>query len=563
MKEVILEKLKDIYCAEDAEKAFHEINQLHEKYADKTDKEHYDLSEKDVILITYGDQVHKKGEAPLKTLNEFMETFCKDKINSVHILPFFPYTSDDGFSIVDYCQVDPHLGAWSHIDDLNKNYRLMFDAVINHMSRYSNWFTGYIKCEKEYEDFFIDVSPDVDLSSVVRPRTSPLLTEFTDVNGKQRLIWTTFSADQVDLNYANYKVLIAVLDVLCQYVLHGAKLIRLDAIAFIWKDFNTSCIHLEQTHLIIQLIRDILHELSPETLLITETNVPHKENISYFGDGYNEAQMIYNFTLPPLIAYSIIKGESAKLIEWANTLELPSDKVYFFNFTASHDGCGLRPVEGILDEEEMNHLVYACKSHGGKLSYRSYSGKKSPYELNCSYIDILTHPEQDDDERAKRMLLSQAIILAMPGVPGIYFHSLVGASSWHEGVSQTGKARSINREKFEYDQLKLQLNDSSKLESLIYSEYIRLIELRINEPCFHPNADFSFPELHEHIFAIHRTSQRKNGEFLLALFNLSNEIIELELPEIYQEQTLDIIKNEKFIEGKVSLSPYQVRWLIY
>jgi len=262
---------------------------------------------------------------------------------------------------------------------------------------------------------------------MVRPRATPLLSEFVDKEGKIHNIWTTFSKDQVDLNYKNYKVLVKVLDALFYYIQNGATLIRLDAIAFIYKEIGTSCVHLPQTHELVQLIREVLHEVAPEIIIITETNVPHQENISYFGSGDDEAQMVYNFALPPLLAHSILKADTKKLTTWAQSLTLPSDKVCFFNFTASHDGCGLRSVQGILTTQEIEMLVETTLNHGGLVSYRQTDGGEKPYELNCSYIDILSHPDDDTSLRAKRMLVTQAVMLAMPGVPGIYFHSLVGS----------------------------------------------------------------------------------------------------------------------------------------
>ncbi|MCH2205802.1 MAG: alpha-amylase family glycosyl hydrolase [Lentisphaerales bacterium] len=272
-----------------------EIIALIDQYSEEiTPKPHVE-SEKDIILISYGDHVYSESEKPLKTLKTFLDDHCQKSINSVHILPFYPYTSDDGFSVVNYVAVDETLGTWNEVKEIGYDYRLMCDAVVNHMSSKSEWFLGYLKGDKKYKEYFVDVDPSIDLSMVVRPRTSPLLTPFKSADGTTKNIWTTFSADQVDLNYANYKVLIEVLNVLFTYVKNGATLVRLDAIAFLWKEPGSPSVHLPQTHEIIQLMREVLHQVSPEVIIITETNVPHKENISYFGSGHDEAQMVYNF----------------------------------------------------------------------------------------------------------------------------------------------------------------------------------------------------------------------------------------------------------------------------
>ncbi len=561
VKKSIEERLNSIYDKEDAKKALKGINDLIEKYKKKIKPHYYKMSEKDIILITYGDQVRRPNEEPLESLKIFLDQRVKDVINTVHILPFYPYSSDDGFSVIDYCKVSPMMGSWEHIKELASEYRLMFDAVINHMSQYSDWFQRFLKDDPKYENFFVEVDPTEDLSKVVRPRTTPVLHGYRDYSGKIRYIWTTFSKDQVDLNFANYKVLLAILEVLFCYVEKGARLIRLDAIAFIWKEIGTSCVHLPQTHELIQLMREVLHKVAPYVVIITETNVPHEENISYFGSGDDEAQMVYNFALPPLLAYSILKSDTTILTDWAKTLTLPSDKVCFFNFTASHDGCGLRPVSDILTKEQIDFIIEETKKHGGMVSYRSDNeGRESPYELNASYIDIVSDPLEDDDIRAKKMMITQASALAMPGVGGVYFHSLVGSSSYHEGVRHTGIKRAINREKFNLDVLNEELNDEGNIRFTIFRRYKKLLSIRITEKAFNPFGEFEFLSLDKRVFAIYRKCKDCKND-ILALHNFSNDIVKLKIPKLMKFPLLDLITHKKIKSDEVSLSGYQIMWL--
>ncbi len=558
---LIKESLGFIYSEEDSTKAYEEILDLINKYKKRVRSIPYYLTQKDIILITYGDQVFQHGKNPLSTLNRFLNEYVQDVINTVHILPFYPYSSDDGFSIVNYKGVCPLKGSWKDIQNIRDNHRIMFDCVINHMSQLSKWFNNYLANVPEFEDFFIDADPSTDLTNVVRPRTSPLLTEFIDDEGKIRNIWTTFSSDQVDLNYANYKVLLKILDVLLYYIEKGASLIRLDAIAFTWKDIETPCVHLPQTHELIQLMREVMHAVAPEVIIITETNVPHGENISYFGSGHDEAQMVYNFALPPLLAFSILKSDTTKLTNWAKELDLPSDGVCFFNFTASHDGIGVRAVNDILDEKEMSFLVRSAISHGGFASYRAIGDEEeSPYELNCSYIDLLTNPDEDDSIRVKRMMLSQAIVLAMPGVPGIYFHSLVGSRNYHEAVRKTRIYRTINRDKLNYDNLKELLDEEGSLEKTLFKRYKQLLSIRIHEEAFNPFGKFEFPNLSNKVFAIKRYAEDEN-ESILALFNFVCESVEISLPDEKTEHLVDIITHSKINSKNILLEPYQIVWL--
>jgi sucrose phosphorylase len=557
----IHERLQVLYNSEDAKLAIKGITDLILKYKERIESKEYHLTQEDIILITYGDQIQCKDEPPLETLKHFLDKHLKNVINSVHILPFYPYSSDDGFSVIDYTEVDPKLGSWNEIQEISEEYRLMVDGVINHISQYSKWFKAFLAHDERYANYFIEVDPTTDLSAVVRPRTSPLLSEFKDKNGKIHYIWTTFSRDQVDLNYANYKVLLDVLDALFYYVEMGATLIRLDAIAFVWKEIGTSCVHLPQTHEIIQLIREVLHEVAPEVIIITETNVPHDENISYFGSGDDEAQMVYNFALPPLLAHSVLSQNTKKLTQWAASLRLPSDKVCFFNFTASHDGCGLRPVSDILTEDEIDFLVNQTIEHGGLISYRDTPQGQKPYELNSSYIDILSSPDDDDNLRMKRMLLTQALVLAMPGVPGIYFHSLVGSKSYHEGVKFTGIKRSINREKFNVNILEDKISKDGNIEKNIFTAYKRLISIRITEKAFNPFGKFEIIDMGNKLFVIKQISLDES-ELILAIHNFTNDTIALQLPTDINYDMYDLLSNvtiEK--DSTLKMDSYQIMWL--
>lgn len=559
---LIKTSLDFLYNNDDSKKAYDGILHLLDKYKEKIKSKDYTLSQKDVILITYGDQIFHEGETALETLKRFLDEYVEGYINTVHILPFYPYSSDDGFSIVNYKGVCPLMGSWKDIKALSKNHRLMFDGVINHMSQLSEWFNKYLANDPEYLEFFVELDPSTDLSDVVRPRTTPLLSEYTDDEDKKRNIWTTFSRDQVDLNYANYKVLLKILDVLLFYVEKGATLLRLDAIAFIWKEIGTSCVHLPQTHELIQLMREIIHEIASEVLIITETNVPHQENISYFGDGDDEAQMVYNFALPPLLAYSILKGDTTKLTSWAQTLELPSNKVCFFNFTASHDGVGVRAVSDILDNQEIDFLVKSCEDHGGLVSYRAVGGseEKSPYELNCSYLDILSDPNDDDTLRLKRMILSQAVTLTMPGVPGIYFHSLVGSSNYHEAVRQTRRNRTINREKLNFDNIKEALDEEGSLRQNIFKRYKQLLSIRINEKAFDPYSPFEFLDISKDIFVTKQYSS-DGDEYIITLYNFVNKVVEVDISKYVNESLMDIITHKVYNKQKFTMQAYDILWL--
>ncbi|UCG24862.1 MAG: sugar phosphorylase [Chloroflexota bacterium] len=536
------------------------------------------FDQRDSILITYGDMVREEGEAPLRSLARFLDRRLKDVVGAVHILPFYPYSSDDGFSVIDYLAVDPALGDWDDVARVGRHFRLMFDAVINHISAESVWFKGFLADDRRYRDYFVVVEPGADLSLVFRPRALPLLTPVQQSADEgetvERLVWTTFSADQIDLNFANPDVLLEIVQVLLFYCACGCDFIRLDAIAYMWKEIGTSSIHLPQTHRIIQFLRRVLDQVAPRVALITETNVPHEENVSYFGDGTNEAQLVYNFSLPPLTLHAFHTGDASRLSQWARSLTLPSDQVTFFNFLASHDGIGLMPVRQLLTEEEVSDMARRVEQLGGRVSYKSNSdGTQSAYELNINYLDALDDPDAPATDlrlMASRFLTAQAIMLALRGVPGIYFHSLFGSRGWPEGAEKTGRARTINRQKLNLGELDRELSSPGHLRHLVYNGYVQLLEARRQHPAFHPNAHQEVLTGNDALFTLRRTSLDGERQ-VICIHNASGrrQLLKLELEELRLEDLSDLTDllgglPPQSPDGKtirVEVGPYGRAWL--
>lgn len=518
-----------------------------------------ELTERDSILITYGDQVQRIDEKPLHTLFTFCVEHLRSVISGIHILPFYPSTSDDGFSVVDYRRVDSSLGSWADISDLQNHFQLMVDAVINHVSTKSDWFQSFLADHPHYRDYFITVTGSLDPSCVVRPRTTPLFTSFPTPAGT-RQVWTTFSPDQVDLNFHNPEVLLDILDVLLTYTDRGASFLRLDAVAYLWKEPGTECIHLPQTHRIVQFLRAVLDQVAPHVRLITETNVPHADNLSYFGDGTNEAHLIYNFALPPLVLHTFLTGNANALSDWAKKLSAPFHQTTFFNFLASHDGIGLTPVKGILSTPEMDALVRNTTEHGGLVSYKQEAdGSRSPYELNINFFDALSNPAQDEslELQAARFMAAQAILLSLAGIPGIYFHSLFGSRGWLDGVRQTGQNRAINREKCRYDELEKDLADNSSLRAKVFRRYRKLLTARRSTPAFHPHGSQAILDVHPGVFALERISPDGKSR-AWCLHNVTNRQIDC---TTNQDTGTDLLTGRSESMSEITLDPYQILWV--
>ncbi|RLC09376.1 MAG: sugar phosphorylase [Deltaproteobacteria bacterium] len=554
--------LQNIYGKPKGEAAFSRITAVLDDYLEKHRVgKAAAFSQSDVILITYGDTLFREGELPLQTLHRFLDEHVKKVFSGLHILPFFPYSSDDGFSVTDFIMVRPDLGSWADIRSIGGRFRLMVDLVANHVSAESRWFRNYIADRKGFEDLAIEVDPSVDLSSVTRPRSLPLLTEFKKHSGRGVHLWTTFSADQIDLNYRSLDVLENMVQAMLFYVSQGAKIIRLDAIAYLWKEIGTPCIHLKQTHDMVRLFRRILDMVAPQVALVTETNVPHKENVQYFGDGSDESQMVYNFTLPPLLLYALTVGNARVLAEWIQTLSTPSPATTFFNFTASHDGIGVRPLEGVLPPSEIDRLADRVHRNGGHVSMRRRAdGTESPYEFNITYFDALKDPGVANDPfHIARFLASQAVALVLPGVPAVYIHSLLGSRNWTAGVETTGQARTINREKLSADIVATELADSRSIRARVFQSYGNMVRVRVRRPAFHPGSGTQVHHIDDRVLTVQRVCR---DQTLYALTNLSAEKLTMTLPNVEHGLVLtDLLSGRRFKAEDIHMAPYEVLWL--
>lgn len=566
----ISDRLEMLYGAEIAASIWTELVQLLEKYqallAPHPYKQYWD--EQDVVLITYGDSVRSSQEkASLKVLKSFADKWLPDVFNIIHLLPIFPYTSDDGFSVSDYRAIRTGLGNWEDVQSLGQHFDLMFDFVLNHCSRVSLYFSDFRADREPYVDFFIYEDPEKDWSQVVRPRSTPLLTEIPTRDGI-RHVWTTFSADQVDLNYKNPRVLLEMLDILLFYITQGSRITRLDAIAFLWKEEGTSCLHLPQTHEVVKLMRDAVELTSPGALLLTETNVPHQENISYFGQG-DEAHMVYQFSLPPLLLHAIHSGKTQYLYQWLKQLSPPPSGCTYFNFTASHDGIGVRPLEGLLPPDELRQLLDDMRAKGAYVSTRrNTDGKNVPYEINITYFDGFRNSgNRSAPWQSSRFLLSQTVALSMRGIPGIYIHSLLGTPNDYERVEVTGATRSINRHQWNVEELEALLEVPESGTSLMMHEYRRRIRIRRGHPAFHPDGLQEVMDVGDSLLLLIRVAP-DHSQKVVALYNFTKtpQLLDTSILRAIlgaPEQWWDLLYDAPpaLEETQLKLKPYACHWL--
>ena len=536
------------------------------------------FTQEDVILITYGDFLVSRDRSPLKTLSGFLKSIpaFQEIINTLHILPFFPYSSDRGFSVIDFEAVNPQLGSWGDIEKLGENYQLMFDGVFNHISAQSKAFQEMLNGNPLYKDVFTVYNSPDELTAeqrqiIVRPRTSDVLTKFDSINGPI-WVWTTFSPDQIDLNFRNPQVLINVIETLLLYIRRGADLVRLDAVTYLWEEPGTPCASLEQTHEVVKLFRDILKLVAPNVALITETNVPHQENISYFGNGSDEAQMVYNFALPPLVLHAFYRQDTIALTKWAQDLDYPSPTTTFFNILDTHDGIGLQGAKNILPPEEIKFTINQARKNGAFISYKTGAdGTKEPYEINSTWFSALTmnHGQENLAFQVKRYVASRSIALVLRGVPGIYVHGLIGTPNSITEVLKTKTKRDINRQVVNVENLQELIKNPKSRLRLIARQFGALLSIRRQYSAFHPNGEQRILSLIPEVFAVLRISP-KGDRHILALTNVSSNNCQLEIPfsliGVAETQWYDLVGKRGWMAQeqtlKLTLQPYDVVWLI-
>ena len=563
----IKSKLNKIYkssiSAKDLNFYYKEIELLINNFNKKNFKKKKIISEKTSVIICYGDSIYSKNNKnSLKVFRNFYQKRLEKYFNTVHFLPFYPSSSDSGFAVKDHYKVEKKLGNWSDIKKFSNKNNVMADIVINHSSARGLWFKNFLKNKKPGKNYFLTVSSKFDSSKVIRPRDHKLLKKINIFN-KNEYLWRTFSADQLDLNFKNPSVLLRFIKIMITLVNHGVTIFRLDAIAYLWKESGTKCINLQKTHEVVKILRMICNNLNIETTIVTETNLPEKENISYFGKN-DEANWIYNFSLPPLLVHAFLFESSIYLNKWSKKLPSLNKGNSYLNFIASHDGIGMRPVEGILNKSTITRLLKRLKTNGSKFSYRKVQNKtKKVYEANITVFNALYKSNYDKLGKFffERYISAHAIMISFEGVPAVYFNSLFGTSNDEAKYIITGNNRDINRYKWsEKNILNLLKNNKSK-QSIFYNSLTKLLSIRKKQKAFHPNALRSNINLGNKIFCFKRVSLDKK-QTILSITNLTSKFQYPKLNKKYTQWKNLINLKKKIIKKKsLRLEPFETMWL--
>lgn len=531
-----------------------------DKNTDFTELDPKRWTEADAILLAYGDSFLDGDQAPLNVLRDTLDAYFSDFYSILHVLPFFPSSSDDGFSVIDHTEVDPLLGEWSHIESLSFRLKLMADVVLNHVSSESEWFTQFLLDQEPGNRYIKMINPDDDLTKVVRPRSRSLERQVNTTTGVKS-VWCTFSDDQIDLDFSNPDVFLEILKIVNRLVEAGVQWFRLDAVAFIWKTSGSSCVHLQETHQCVKILKALLHKRQPEAVLVTETNVPHKQNISYFGEG-DEADAIYNFSLPPLILHTFIAESVTALSTWTSEISHEVKSGVFLNFIASHDGIGLRPIEGLLNQDEIKVLIDATIKAGGRYeSYNTQDGQR-PYELNVSIYDLLT---SEGSKYGKACYLAaHTLILVFAGVPLLYINSLLCLPNNHDGVEKRGFNRAINRRSLNQTEVLSILDEQNAGSINLFEELKRRVKIRRTQQAFHPQAAQTHVPLGDEVFGLLRTSQ-DGIQKILCITNICSRLVKLDaenVPISFRGTCIDLLTDAQIdLDNGLQLDPYGTYWL--
>ncbi len=560
-------KLKKIYQSNLSEieisNCCEEITRIINNFNKKKHKKQKIISEKTSIVICYGDSVFSSSQKHLiKNFQSFFQKKLSKYFNTVHFLPFYPSSSDSGFAVKDHYRIDSRLGNWSDIRKFSKKADVMADVVINHSSARGLWFKNFLKKKKPGKDYFLTVNSNFNTSKVIRPRDHQLLKKI-DIFKKNEYLWRTFSPDQLDMNFKNPSVLLRFIKIMLNLINHGVTIFRLDAIAYLWKESGTKCINLRETHEIIKLLRIVCNLLNVESIIVTETNLPEKENISYFGNA-DEANWIYNFSLPPLLIYSFLFENSSYLNRWNKNLPQTKKRNSYLNFIASHDGIGMRPIEGIISENNKNKFLKRLKKNGSKFSYRKVQSKsRKVYEANITIFDALK--KSDNDPKGKffleRFISAHSIMISFEGVPAIYFNSLFGTSNDESKYIITGNKRDINRYRWRRQNIIDKLKDNKSKQSIFYKNITNLLEIRRNQKAFHPNGLRSYINFGPKIFGFTRYSLDKR-QIIICVTNLSSKNQFPKINKNYINWKNLLNSNNKIIKKKyLQLKPFETMWL--
>ena len=467
-----------------------------------------------IQLITYIDRLGCKS---IKELNSLFKNELNGFFGGLHILPFyFPIDGEDaGFDPIDHNLIDPRLGDWDDLHELSKEVDIMADLIVNHVSAKSVQFQDYLQKGKEskyaslfltYDTVFPNGATEADLLSIYRPRPSLPFTMVKLNDGTSKLIWTTFTSNQIDID-VNSEVGINYLEgILDTFQKGGVKMIRLDAAGYAIKEKGTSCFMIDETYEFINKLRTKAKAKGIEVLV--EIHSYYKTQIEIA----KRVDYVYDFALPVLVLDTLFNKNASSLKKWlkvsprnAITVLDTHDGIGIVDVGAEGDNPGL--IEGailskIVDQMHINSKGNSLKATGGAASNLDL------YQVNCTYFDAL-----GGDEKA--YLMARAIQFFVPGIPQVYYVGLFAGENDMELLERTNVGRDINRHYFTKNEI------DDHLKRPLINELKELMILRNNHEAF--NGDFNLVETSENVLNIKWTNNNHTAELFIDLIAMKME----------------------------------------
>lgn len=432
------------------------------------------------MLISYADSLGKN----LKELKTCIDTYLKDAVGSVHILPFFPSSADRGFAPISYKTVDPAFGNWEDIAALAKSYPLMFDFMINHISRQSELV----------QDFCIDWdafwgksgASESDVVAIYKRKDRAPFVEidFGDTQGKRK-VWCTFGEEQIDLDLCKPAVQSFFTHTINELAAKGASIIRLDAFAYAVKKAGSSCFFVEPE--IWELLGSVAAMAKKAGVeILPEIHEHYSIQMKLAEKGY----WVYDFALPALVLHALYSGRVDKLANW---LKICPRKQW--TTLDTHDGIGMVDVVDLLSPEEIDFTRESLYKKGANVQKKYSSAEYNNldvYQINCTYYSALGN---NDDA----YLLARAVQFFAPGIPQVYYTGLLAGINDIELLEKTKNGRDINRHYYTLAEV------ASETKRPVVKKLLELCRLRNTHPAFAVEADIEIGTDGEHSLFISRT----------------------------------------------------------
>ena len=463
----------------------------------------------EIMLITYADSMGNN----LKDLHKVLNQYYTNAVGGVHILPFFPSSADRGFAPMCYDRVDPNFGTFADVEAIGKDYYLMFDFMVNHISAHSAYFQDFLqkKDQSAYKDFFIRYSDfwengeptqeQVDLIYKRKPRAPYIEAEFAD--GSKEKVWCTFCEEQIDLDVRKDATKQFIKQTLVDMCHHGAAVIRLDAFAYAIKKPDTSCFFVEPD--IWELLYDIEKTVKAEGAeILPEIHEHYTIPMKIADKGF----WIYDFALPVLTLHALYNHTGVYLKQWMERCPM-----HQFTTLDTHDGIGIVDVKDLLPDEEVDKVKEQMYQQGANVK-KIYSSEAynnlDIYQVNTTYYSALGN--QDD-----AYLLARAIQFFAPGIPQVYYVGMLAGSNDVDLMERTKNGRDINRHYYSLEEV------AEQQQRPVVQKLKELMELRNTHPAFSLEGTISIQAEGDHLQIVRTYQSHK----IVLDANLSNYQFEI------------------------------------